>query len=139
MNTTKVVSVSDVLAEAGSDVHGNCSKAALHQVPESETSLFSGQVCASANVAGGNTALSGNAVFFLVTPLDKRPCHGYLRILAHVKDMVRRHAGPEERGRCRGRTCSPLPGGLGISLPALCDRGARCFAGLGQAMAGNAR
>ena len=34
MNTTKVVSVSDVLAEAGSDVHGNCSKAALHQVPK---------------------------------------------------------------------------------------------------------
>jgi len=41
MNRPKVVSVSDVLAEAGSDVHGNCSKAVLHQVPESETSLFS--------------------------------------------------------------------------------------------------
>ena len=29
------------LAEAGGDVHGNCSKAVLHQVPELETSLFS--------------------------------------------------------------------------------------------------
>jgi len=36
-----VVSVSDVLAEVRSDVHGNCAKAVLHQVPESETSLFS--------------------------------------------------------------------------------------------------
>jgi mannose-6-phosphate isomerase-like protein (cupin superfamily) len=41
MNRAKVVSVSDVLAEARSAVHGNCSKAVLHQVPESETSLFS--------------------------------------------------------------------------------------------------
>jgi mannose-6-phosphate isomerase-like protein (cupin superfamily) len=41
MNRAKIVSISDVLAEAGSDVHGNCSKAVLHQVPESETSLFS--------------------------------------------------------------------------------------------------
>ena len=41
MDRTEVVSVSDVLAEAGSNVHGNCSKAVLHQVPESETSLFS--------------------------------------------------------------------------------------------------
>jgi mannose-6-phosphate isomerase-like protein (cupin superfamily) len=41
MNRGKVVSVSDVLVEAGGDVHGNCSKAVLHQVPESETSLFS--------------------------------------------------------------------------------------------------
>jgi mannose-6-phosphate isomerase-like protein (cupin superfamily) len=41
MNRGKIVSISDVLAEAGGDVHGNCSKAVLHQVPESETSLFS--------------------------------------------------------------------------------------------------
>src|SRR5271154_349457 len=41
MNRGEVVSVSDVLAEAGGDVHGNCSKAVLHQVSESETSLFS--------------------------------------------------------------------------------------------------
>jgi hypothetical protein len=41
MARTEVVSVSDVLAKAGSNVHGNCSKAVLHQVPESETSLFS--------------------------------------------------------------------------------------------------
>ncbi len=40
MDRTEVVSVSDVLAEAGGNVHGNCSKAVLHQVPESETSLF---------------------------------------------------------------------------------------------------
>ncbi len=41
MERTQVVSVSDVLGEARSDVHGTCSKAVLHQVPESETSLFS--------------------------------------------------------------------------------------------------
>ncbi len=40
MDRTEVVSVSDVLAGAGGNVHGNCSKAVLHQVPESETSLF---------------------------------------------------------------------------------------------------
>lgn len=31
----------DVLAEARGDVHGNCSKAVLHRIPEAETSLFS--------------------------------------------------------------------------------------------------
>jgi mannose-6-phosphate isomerase-like protein (cupin superfamily) len=41
MGRAKVVSVSDVLAEAGTNVHGNCFKAVLHQVLESETSLFS--------------------------------------------------------------------------------------------------
>jgi mannose-6-phosphate isomerase-like protein (cupin superfamily) len=41
MDRTQVVSVNDVLSEARSDVHGTCSKAVLHQVPESETSLFS--------------------------------------------------------------------------------------------------
>jgi mannose-6-phosphate isomerase-like protein (cupin superfamily) len=41
MDQAKVISVSDVLAAARSDVHGTCSKAVLHQVPESETSLFS--------------------------------------------------------------------------------------------------
>ena len=41
MDRTQVVSVGDVLDEARSDVHGTCSKAVLHQVPESETSLFS--------------------------------------------------------------------------------------------------
>jgi hypothetical protein len=41
MDQMEVVSVSDVLLKAGSNVHGNCSKAVLHQVPESETSLFS--------------------------------------------------------------------------------------------------
>jgi mannose-6-phosphate isomerase-like protein (cupin superfamily) len=41
MHKAKVVSVSDVLAEASSRTHGNCSKAVLHQVPDSETSLFS--------------------------------------------------------------------------------------------------
>jgi hypothetical protein len=40
MDRTEVVSVTDVLAKAGSNVHGNCSKAILHQVPESETSLL---------------------------------------------------------------------------------------------------
>jgi hypothetical protein len=30
MGRTEVVSISDVLAKAGSNVHGNCSKAVLH-------------------------------------------------------------------------------------------------------------
>jgi mannose-6-phosphate isomerase-like protein (cupin superfamily) len=41
MDATAIVSVPDVLAEVSRDVHGNCSKAVLHQVPQSETSLFS--------------------------------------------------------------------------------------------------
>jgi mannose-6-phosphate isomerase-like protein (cupin superfamily) len=41
MAPSDVVAVSDVLAETGSNTHGHCSKAVLHQVPESETSLFS--------------------------------------------------------------------------------------------------
>ena len=40
MGQDEVVSVIDVLAKAGSSVHETCSKAVLHQVPESETSLF---------------------------------------------------------------------------------------------------
>ncbi len=36
-----LISVNDVLASVGNSAHGNCSKAVLHQVPESETSLFS--------------------------------------------------------------------------------------------------
>ena len=40
MNRSEVVSVSDVLAAAAVSTHGHCSKAVLHQVPESETSLF---------------------------------------------------------------------------------------------------
>jgi mannose-6-phosphate isomerase-like protein (cupin superfamily) len=35
------VSVEDVLSAVGNNAHGNCSKAVLHQIPESETSLFS--------------------------------------------------------------------------------------------------
>jgi mannose-6-phosphate isomerase-like protein (cupin superfamily) len=38
---SELVSVEDVLAAVGRNAHGNCSKAILHQVPESETSLFS--------------------------------------------------------------------------------------------------
>ncbi len=41
MAGAEVVSVADVLAQVGHNAHGNCSKAVLHQVPESETSLFS--------------------------------------------------------------------------------------------------
>ena len=40
MGQDEVVSVIDVLAKAGSSVHETCSKAVLHQVTESETSLF---------------------------------------------------------------------------------------------------
>jgi mannose-6-phosphate isomerase-like protein (cupin superfamily) len=38
---SELVSIKDVLATVGRGAHGNCSKAILHQVPESETSLFS--------------------------------------------------------------------------------------------------
>ncbi len=38
---SELVSVKDVLAAVGHNAHGNCFKAILHQVPESETSLFS--------------------------------------------------------------------------------------------------
>jgi mannose-6-phosphate isomerase-like protein (cupin superfamily) len=38
--TAVVVSVLDVLAETKREIHGKCSKAVLHQVPEFETSLF---------------------------------------------------------------------------------------------------
>lgn len=41
MSDPVLVSVNDVLASVGVNAHGNCSKAVLHQVPESETSLFS--------------------------------------------------------------------------------------------------
>ena len=41
MSGPALVSVKDVLASTGNNAHGNCSKAVLHQVPESETSLFS--------------------------------------------------------------------------------------------------
>src|SRR5882672_8497121 len=41
MNKSDVVVLSDVLAETGSNTHGRCSKAILHQVAEAETSLFS--------------------------------------------------------------------------------------------------
>ncbi len=41
MSGPALVSVKDVLLAVGNNAHGNCSKAVLHQVPESETSLFS--------------------------------------------------------------------------------------------------
>ncbi|MBN8969735.1 MAG: cupin domain-containing protein [Rhizobiales bacterium] len=41
MSGPSLVCVEDVLASTGNNAHGNCSKAVLHQVPESETSLFS--------------------------------------------------------------------------------------------------
>jgi len=48
---------------------------------------------------------------------------------------------PGGRGECgaRGRTCTPLPGGFWVSVSRHYDRGGRCFPGLGQAKAGNAR
>ncbi len=42
-----------------------------------------------------------------------------MRLLAFVKEAGRRHTGPSGEGGARGRVCSSLPGGLGISLPAL--------------------
>lgn len=41
MNDQVLVSVKDIFSAVAAGAHGNCSKAVLHQVPESETSLFS--------------------------------------------------------------------------------------------------
>lgn len=41
MNDQILVSVKNIFSTVGANAHGNCSKAVLHQVPESETSLFS--------------------------------------------------------------------------------------------------
>jgi mannose-6-phosphate isomerase-like protein (cupin superfamily) len=41
MTGQNIVSVFDVTKAVGTIAHGNCSKSVLHQVPESETSLFS--------------------------------------------------------------------------------------------------
>jgi len=40
MGQNEAVFVFDVLAKAGSNVHGNCLIAALHRLTESETGLF---------------------------------------------------------------------------------------------------
>jgi hypothetical protein len=40
MGQNETVFVFDVLAKAASNVHGNCSIAALHRLTESETGLF---------------------------------------------------------------------------------------------------
>jgi len=41
MTKDEIVAVADVLQSVSRPRHGNCAKAVLHQVPESETSLFS--------------------------------------------------------------------------------------------------
>jgi len=41
MKDQALVSVTDIFSTVSVNAHGNCSKAVLHQVPESETSLFS--------------------------------------------------------------------------------------------------
>jgi hypothetical protein len=60
-------------------------------------------------------------------------------ILAPVKDMARRHTVSWERGRCPRVGLQPAPGRLGHHVSRHYDRGGRCFPGLGQAKAGNAR
>lgn len=41
MSQNEVVAIADILASVARPRHGNCAKAVLHQIPESETSLFS--------------------------------------------------------------------------------------------------
>src|SRR4029077_12485278 len=78
-------------------------------------------------------------VSFFETPLDNRPHYGYVIVLAPVKDMARRHTASWERGRCPRADLPFAPGRLGHHVSRHYDRGGRCFPGLGQAKAGNAR
>ena len=56
-----------------------------------------------------------------------------------VKDKARRHTASWERGRCPRAGLQSAPGRLGHHVSRHYDRGGRCFPGLGQAKAGNAR
>jgi hypothetical protein len=78
-------------------------------------------------------------VSFSETTLDIRPYSSYTAILAPVKDVARRHIASWERGRCPRAALQPAPGRLGHHVSRHYDRGGRCFPGLGQAKAGNAR
>ena len=71
--------------------------------------------------------------------IDICPYYSYCIILAPVKDMPRRHTVSWERGRCPRAGLQPAPGRLGYHVSRHYDRGGRCFPGLGQAKAGNAR
>src|SRR5579862_6169771 len=65
--------------------------------------------------------------------------YSYTAILAPMKDIKRRHIALWERGRCPRVGLQPAPGRLGHHVSRHYDRGGRCFPGLGQAKAGNAR
>jgi len=78
-------------------------------------------------------------VTFSEMMLDIRPYYSYITILAHVKDVARRHTASWERGRCPRAGLQSAPGRLGYYVSRHHDRGGRCIPGLGQAKAGNAR
>jgi hypothetical protein len=71
--------------------------------------------------------------------VDIRLYLSYITLLAPLKDMARRHIASWERGRCPRAGLQPAPGRLGHHVSWHYDRGGRCFPGLGQAKAGNAR
>jgi len=49
--------------------------------------------------------------------LDNRPHSSYTTILAHVKDVARRHTASWERGRCPRAALQSAPGRLGYQPP----------------------
>ena len=71
--------------------------------------------------------------------VDIRLCGSYTIILAPLKDVARRHIASWERGRCPRVALQAASGRLGHHVSRHYDRGGRCFPGLGQAKAGNAR
>jgi len=56
---------------------------------------------------------------FTRRPLDIRPYSSYITILAHVKDMARRHTALWERGRCPRAELQSAPGRLGYQPPGM--------------------
>jgi hypothetical protein len=60
----------------------------------------------------------------------------YIASLAHQRTCLGGKPGYGSEGGARGRNCNPLPGGFGHQSPGTTDRGARCFAGLGQVSGG---
>ena len=72
-------------------------------------------------------------------PLDFGPRFGYITILAFVKEVTRRQAGPSGETGARGRICSPFPGGFGHHVCRQHDRHARCSLQPGPAPAGKPR
>ena len=89
----------------------------------------------------GHQASAGRRHFIGDEALDFRLYFGYIfeRILAHVKDLPRRHTGAWERGRCPRAELQTAPGQLRASTSQHYRLGREVLAGLGQVRAGNAR